>query len=325
MLRRQVPSPNALFTFEVVARLGSFSKAAIELNVTQPAISRAINGFEAHLGYKLFDRHGRWIKLTANGIRLFRATSTAFNTVIDALQEIDRQEENRESVSISMTSTAINYWFIPRLDAFKQKFPTVNLDFQEYTDASNDLIQNTDLCIRLSYPKDSNLHRWAFADERIMALCSHEYIWKYGTLDRPAGGYTHTLIEAVDTSYTMGEFFHAIGQKSPIEPSILKFSDYSSIIQAAIRGQGIALAWIPETSHLVIEGHLTPICQQIVKTGRRYHILASNLTPMRPVVENIRDWLISEMRSDRRKITTIMRSHASMTRANRSNKINTHL
>lgn len=314
MLRRQIPSTNSLFTFEVVARLGSFSKAAKELNVTQPAISRAISSFEDHLGYKLFDRHGRWIKLTPNGVRLFRATSTAFKTVLDALKDINQIEENRESVTISMSSTAVNHWFIPRLKAFKQRFPTVNLNFQMYTDKGDDLIQGVDLCVRLSYPKDANLHRWAFADERIIALCSFGYIQEHGTLDKPNKGYTHTLIESENARYSMGEFFHAIGQKSPQNSTILKFSDYSHIIQAAISGQGIALGWVPETSRLVIEGQLIPVCPQVVKTGRRYHILASNLTPMRPIVENIRDWMISEMRFDRGKVTSMMRANAKLMR-----------
>lgn len=314
MLRRQLPSTNALFVFEVVARLGSFSKAAKELNVTQPAISRAIHGFETHLGYTLFDRHGRWIKLTANGTKLYRATSTAFKTVIDALQDIDQQEENRDNVTISMSSNAVNHWFIPRLKAFKKSFPSVNLDFEMYSDDGDDLIQGIDLCVRLSYPKDKDLYRWTFADERIMALCSLGYIQEHGTLEKPAKGRTHTLIESVNESYSMGEFFHAIGQKPLRNPTILKFSDNSNIIQAAISGQGIALAWVPETSRLVIEGQLVPIFPQVVKTGRRYHILASNLTPMRPVVENVRDWLISEMRNDLRKITSMMRANAKMMR-----------
>ncbi|MBL4750267.1 MAG: LysR family transcriptional regulator [Amylibacter sp.] len=314
MLRRQVPSPNALFTFEVVARLGSFSKAAIELNVTQPAISRAITGFETHLGYKLFARHGRWIKLTSNGVKLFRATSTAFQSVIDALQEIEHQEEHSENVTISMTSAAVNYWFIPRLQAFKEKFSNINLDFHIFSESGDDLIQGIDLCIRLSYPKDVNLHRWNFADESIMAVCSPTYIREYGTLDSPAKGKTHMLIEAAGQRYTMGEFFHATGQNLPKDPAVLKFSEQSNIIQAAINGQGIALAWIPEVSRLVIEGHLIPVCHQVVKTGRRYHILAPNLTPMRPIVENIRDWMISEMRGDRSKVTSMIRANAKLIR-----------
>jgi len=97
MLRSRIPSTNSLFAFETVARLRSFSAAASELNVTQPAISRAINALETHLGYSLFNRHGRWIELTYNGDKLFRATSTAFNTISDSLREIEQRNESQET------------------------------------------------------------------------------------------------------------------------------------------------------------------------------------------------------------------------------------
>jgi LysR family glycine cleavage system transcriptional activator len=92
MLHRRIFSANSLFTFEAVARLASFSGAANELNVTQPAISRSISRLEAHLGYPLFIRHGRWIKLTQNGDKLFRATSTAFNTISSSMMEIEQHQ-----------------------------------------------------------------------------------------------------------------------------------------------------------------------------------------------------------------------------------------
>ena len=55
-LRRMLPSPNALFVFDAAARNGSFTAAASELNVTQPAVSRMLGQFEEHLGVRLFDR-----------------------------------------------------------------------------------------------------------------------------------------------------------------------------------------------------------------------------------------------------------------------------
>jgi LysR family glycine cleavage system transcriptional activator len=91
MLRRRVPSAHSLFTFEAVARLASFSKAANELNVSQPAVSRSIKTLETYLGYHLFERHGRWIKLTHNGDKLFRATADAFNIISASMLEIEQR------------------------------------------------------------------------------------------------------------------------------------------------------------------------------------------------------------------------------------------
>ena len=308
MLRRRLPSTNSLFSFEVVARLGSFSDAARELNVTQPAVSRSISELEGHLGYPLFNRHGRWIDLTPNGDKLYRATSLAFGTIIESLRDIEQQQESREVVIISISAAAANYWFIPRMEEFKEKFPDVSLSFQVFAKESEERQSNFDLSVRLSNPQDADMHRWPFSDEKILALCSPEYLSEYGSLDQPVAGKSHTLIEMADQRYSMDEFFHATGQQTPGNSLTLKFSEYSSIIQAAIQGQGVALAWVTETSKQIIEGNLVPACTQVVKTGRRYHILASNLTPMRPVVENIRDWMINEMRNDQKKMSTIMKA-----------------
>ena len=308
MLRRELPSANSLFTFEAVARLRSFSEAANELNVTQPAVSRSVRILEEHLGYKLFDRHGRWIKLTADGDKLLRATSTAFRTVTDTLRDIGQQQENRETVTLTMSSSGVHYWFLPRMSAFKVRFPDVSLEFQMFAKDSEGPLHNVDLGIRLSNPEDADMHRWPYADEKILALCSPSYLAEYGTLDRPKEGRSHTLIELTDRRYSLDEYFHATGQKAPKKPSFIKFSDYAATVQAALQGQGISLVWMTDASKQIIDGHLVPACTQVVKTGRRYHIVASNLKPMRAVVEDVRDWMIREMKSDQRKIVSILKA-----------------
>ncbi len=315
MLRRRIPSANSLFTFEAVARLGSFSDAANELNVTQPAVSRSISGLENHLGYTLFKRHGRWIKTTQNGDKLFRATSTAFNTISDSMMEIELLKDNFETVTISMSPTAVNYWFIPRIEEFRRKFPTICLNFLDYSKDSAGILEKVDLGIRLSNPQDADMHRWPFADEKILALCSPEYLRANGSLDQlrnktdKPDNATHTFIEWSDQRFGLDEFFNATGLHMPVNPLFIRFADYSSILQSAISGQGIALAWVTESSKQIIDGNLVPACAQVVKTGRRYHILASNLTPMRPVVEEVRDWLINQMRVDQKNLTEILKAN----------------
>jgi len=309
MLRNRIPSPNSLFTFEAVARLGSFSAAATELNVTQPAISRSVNILEEHLGYPLFKRHGRWIKLTENGNKLFRSTSTAFIMITDSLREIEQRDEEFEIVSISMSPAGVSYWFLPRMEKFKNKFPTVSLSFREYSPESDSLSRDADLNIRLSNPNDADLHRWPFAEERILALCSPQYLEHHGPLDTDQAGRKQTFLEWRKQRYGLDEFLHATGLQLPKHSSFTEFSDYSGILQSAILGQGIALVWVNESTPQIFARKLVPACAQVVKTGRRYHILASNLNPMRPVVEQVRDWLMSEMRSDEKKLDAILREY----------------
>ena len=249
-----------------MARLGSFSAAATELNVTQPAISRSVSILEDHLGYPLFKRHGRWIKLTENGNKLFRSTSTAFITITDSLREIDQRDEEFEIVSISMSSVGVSYWFLPRMEKFKNKFPTVSLSFREYVPNSDILSRDADLNIRLSSPDDADLHRWPFAEERILALCSPQYLAKHGPLDSDQAGQKHIFLEWREQRYGLDEFLHATGLQLPKHSSFTEFSDYSGILQSAILGQGIALVWVNES-------YASNFCQ---KTGSRLRASCEN-------------------------------------------------
>ena len=70
MIRSQLPATDQLLAVLTVARLGSFTKAAHELDLSQPALSRQVMGLERSLGVKLFERIGRAVRLTSGGEEL---------------------------------------------------------------------------------------------------------------------------------------------------------------------------------------------------------------------------------------------------------------
>src|SRR5258708_4028205 len=90
-LRRMLPSSNALFVFDAAARNGSFTAAAAELNVTQPAVSRMLGRFEDYLGVRLFDRTAGGATLTEEGELLYRRVTDGFRSIESGLIEIDRR------------------------------------------------------------------------------------------------------------------------------------------------------------------------------------------------------------------------------------------
>src|SRR6202020_1561581 len=87
-LRRMLPSGNALFVFDAAARNGSFTAAAAELNVTQPAVSRMLGQFEEHLGVRLFDRAAGRAVLTEEGELLYRRGVDGFRSLQSGALEV---------------------------------------------------------------------------------------------------------------------------------------------------------------------------------------------------------------------------------------------
>src|SRR5207244_8402741 len=90
-LRRKLPSSHALFVFDAAARTGSFTAAAAELNVTQPAVSRMMGRFEQYLGVRLFDRTNGGAVLTEEGELLYRRVVDGFRSIESGLVEIERR------------------------------------------------------------------------------------------------------------------------------------------------------------------------------------------------------------------------------------------
>jgi DNA-binding transcriptional LysR family regulator len=112
-LRAVLPAPSALFAFEAAARLGSFTRAASELGITQAAVSYAVKQLEARLGQPLFLRQHRRVALTEAGERFFQDVSIG-------LGHIRRSAETLMSrgaaghVTLSCSTAFASWWMLPR-------------------------------------------------------------------------------------------------------------------------------------------------------------------------------------------------------------------
>lgn len=304
MLRRHIPSASALMAFEAAARLGSFSRAARELNITQPAVSHAVAALERHLGQKLFTRLGPRLALTENGEKLGRVTSLSFGKITAAIEEIVGSDSSREVVMLSISSGMATHWLMPRYDRFRDRFPNVDLQFQLIPGSVGGPLYNCDLGLRVASEHDSDSLEGWFAPERVLAVGSPAYLADHGTLDTPSR--PPTLISLPNHWFGWGEFFHEAQHRIEKDTERLSFSDYSVCIQAALAGQGLVLGWTSVISGLMLDKLLVPASSTIVLTKRSYHFVTSSQRGTRPIVEAVREWLITEMVQDEKGIGPLL-------------------
>ncbi|TFD86209.1 LysR family transcriptional regulator [Cryobacterium serini] len=119
--------------FAKVAQLRSVSKAAIALNITQPALSRQIKDLEREVGYILFDRTPRGVTVTAAGAGLYRHCETVFAQV-DRIPEVLRTaSQNREMLHVGVPQGLPYDWFLGLLQAVDVQVPTIALTLHEAT------------------------------------------------------------------------------------------------------------------------------------------------------------------------------------------------
>lgn len=146
MDRPQLPL-NALRAFEAAARHRNFTRAAIELCVSQAALSHQIKGLEARLGVKLFRRLPRGVLLTDEGAALVPVLGAAFDTIGATL---DRFEGGRYRtvVALGVVGTFAVGWLLPRLPAFAARHPEVDLRVMTNNNRADLAGEGLDLAIR---------------------------------------------------------------------------------------------------------------------------------------------------------------------------------
>ena len=127
----------------------SFTRAARELHVTQPAISREIKALEEQLGVPLFRRINRTLQLTQAGEELYRVADEAL-ALIDAAAE--RLTGAGSTLSVTTTTALASTWLVPRLSQFTRRNPDIDVCVA----ASNDYVdldrEHVDLALRFAAP-----------------------------------------------------------------------------------------------------------------------------------------------------------------------------
>ncbi|MET0677719.1 MAG: LysR family transcriptional regulator [Bradyrhizobium sp.] len=291
-LRRKLPSSNALFVFDAAARNGSFTAAAAELNVTQPAVSRMLAQLEEHLGVRLFDRSAGRAVLTEDGELLYRRVLDGFRSIESGLIEIERRRKGTETITLSVSSAFTTHWLMPRIDKLQRAFPTVDLRFQLISGSLRGPVENVDLGMRFRDRDEPVANGTLVMKEVTLPICSPGYL-DVGV----SGSGGSTFINLADSSGNWVADYPDLSSR-PGPTKILSFSDYAVVVQAALLGQGIALGWLTVASHWLLTGTLVPAAAALSTTRRICEFLPPRQRPMRPVAAEIRDWIVDRMRDE---------------------------
>lgn len=295
-LRKLLPSSGALFMFEAAARLLSFTVAAHEFNVTQSAISRMIGRLERHLGVRLFLRSPAGIELTEEGRILYKAVSNGFQEVAIALDDLRARNGIDGIVTISVSSAFAMHWFMPRFDVFRREFPTIDLRFQLIHGEPDGPFHGVDFGIHFNPHPGPDHHSWKLIDEIVVPVCSPGYLRSHGNLDDCNDLRHHTLVHlSGPLRIPWHRFLAQTGYSGPIEAKSLIISDYALLIQAAIKGQGIALGWWHVVANELQHDGLVRAGSQYLRTGDQYCLVATSSRPMRKSAVILKDWLTAQM------------------------------
>lgn len=234
MIRPYLPL-NGLRAFEAAARHLSFTKAAIELCVTPPALSHQVKALEERLGVPLFRRLPRGLALTDEGQALLPVLREAFDRVAAALEEFGGGK-GREVLSVGAVGTFALGWLMPRLAAFRTEHPFVDLRLTTNNNRVDIAEEGLDFAIRFGDGAWHGTDAILLFEAPLTPLCSPRTAAR---LSDPADLAGETLLR----SYRVGEWaawLEAAGVATPALTGPV-FDSAAMMIEAALAGHGVAL------------------------------------------------------------------------------------
>ncbi|MFT6407312.1 MAG: LysR family glycine cleavage system transcriptional activator [Arenicella sp.] len=297
---RKLPSLNALRAFEAAARHLSFKAAASELNVSQSAISHQIKTLESQLGFSLFARHPRAVKLTMRGQMYYPILREAFDQIAEGTN-VMLNKTSQTVMNIQVYSTFTTRWLLPRLNSFQESHENIQIHLhtsQSNTDFQHDSV---DLGILIGQANNPSLHYDHLFDSELFPVCSPAYLRKNGPIKLPRNLAQHSLLQVYPSADDWPNWLAA-------QPDILlklnphmqlHMESYNDAFDSAIQGLGIALGQQPFLGRELADGSLVELFPgQRVKNPNRWYLACRIEHQQSPKIEAFRQWILSEIAQD---------------------------
>jgi len=283
----------SLRVFEAAARLGSFTRAAEELGMTQAAVSWQIKALESRLGQSLFRRLPREVVPTESGERLSRAATEAMTLLRRAISDLTEADE--AVLSITTLATLATQWLAPRLGAFQ----LANPDLAVRLDTAPHLVdlarENFDVGLRSGAGDWPGLESVMLMPSVFTPLCSPAMAEQLG-LEHPCD-----LLDAprIGLEKEWAAWFAAAGVTSG-SPRVSRLTaDYQALeAAAAMGGQGVALVSPILFAREIAAGLLVRPFRQTVELNTGYWLVWPHDRRRSKKIARFRDWLVAAAASD---------------------------
>ena len=282
---RRLPPLNGIRAFEAAARLGSFANAAAELNVTPAAISRIVRLLEDRLGVELFERGANRLTLTAAG----RTYQVGLTPILDALAYLTEQVRShpaRHVLTVGVGPTFAIRWLIPRLAAFQEAAP--DLDVRITTGGAAAEFRDDWTCgIRLGKGKWPGLVAQRLFGADLVPVCAPALARH---LTSPSSLKEAVLLRVAHANEDWPIWLEAAGL-SGLKATGPIFEYYDQALQAASDGLGVALGIRPYIDDDLKAGRLVAPFAMTVPKGSEWYLIFKEARRSEPAFAVFQQWI----------------------------------
>ncbi len=289
-----LPTLTWLRAFEAAARTSSFSAAALELRLTAGAISYQIRALEAHLGFALFERLPRGVKLTPMGVAYLPPVRKAFEQLADSTVGLFGGSERGE-ISIHAPVSLASLWLAPRLPAFGRAHPGIDVRLSSVIWDHPAPAENTDLEIRYGAGQWRGYRSEFLCNQRIVAVCNAEFLEQARANDDPAAWLLQRLVPIIGYESHGSQVRQALelgegdARPGPVVDTTI------AALELAASGAGCVLTHRLLLSAHLATGRLVVALEHDFADDSSYFVVAPERPQrVRREVQQFREWLIAE-------------------------------
>lgn len=276
---------NALRAFEASARHLSFTRAALELNVTQTAVSAQVKNLEERLGAPLFRRLPRGLALTDEGQALLPVLSDTFTRVGEVLGQF-QGGRFREVLTVAAVGTFAVGWLMPRLAAFQRDHPFIDLRLLTNNNRVDLAGEGLDYAIRFGDGAWHGTEADVLVSAPLSPVCAPEVAQRL----RAPADLAHEVLLRSYRAEEWSRWFAAAGMEPPL-PRGPVFDSSLTMAAAAMQGGGVALLPPAMIAHdLRHERLVQPFAIDVV-TGH-YWLTRLKSRPVSAAMREFRQWLL---------------------------------
>jgi LysR family glycine cleavage system transcriptional activator len=295
--RRRLPPLNSLRAFEAAARHLNFSRAADELSVTPGAVSQQIQNLEDYVGAPLFKRTPKGLLLTDAAQTALPALREAFDRLAEAASLLTAAVDGRRLTITAAPSFAAK-WLVPRLGAFEQKHPQVDVWLSAGLELVDLAAGEVDVAIRYGAGRYPGLEIKRLMSETVIPVISPGLLAET-PLDTPDDLKRHILLhdgspDPDDSCPDWSMWLAARGLRGVDGMRGPRFNQSSLVIEAAVNGRGVALAKRTIAQADLDAGRLIAPLQIATAVDFAYYLVHPKAKGRLPQVKAFIGWIEAE-------------------------------
>ncbi|TGN41691.1 LysR substrate-binding domain-containing protein [Marinobacter confluentis] len=237
---QRLPPLRGLQVFRHAAKDLSFKAAAEALNISNAAVSSHIRGLEEFLGFKLFHRLTREVRLTPEGSRLSGFVETGF-------QELERglamfaPNSDPTNLKVATLPSFANRWLMPKISQFQANYPNLKISIMPGFDLVDFQGDGVDLAIRYGKGEYPGLETRVLMEESLVIVCHPSLIGDQPVTKADLAQLPWLIDESIDMQGSWIEFQDALGIDIPDASVKLAVTEASAQVEAVLAGRGLSL------------------------------------------------------------------------------------